>query len=103
MLLAKADSGVVIFWCLVLIGVIGVLGAGVWYLRRRIFSTPETNMGDEWSLQHLRELRKRGEISEEEFGRLRAKMIGKYETGRSTRAESASERADEPGGSDEPS
>jgi len=88
-LLAKSQTGDVILWSLLLVGGIALLGVGVWWLRRWVFSTPVTDEADDWSLQHLREMHARGEISDEEFGRLRGQMISQYNNAASRRAETA--------------
>lgn len=100
-LFAKAQTGDVIFWCLVLIAGISILGIGVWILRRWAFSGQAGTATEDWSLQHLRELRKRGELTEEEFERLRRNMIAQFQATGSTRADSAGHE-NESGGDSRP-
>ncbi len=88
-MLAKAQTGDIVFWSLVLMAGVAILGFGVWYLRRWLFSPIGGEGGDEWSLQHLRELRSAGELSEEEFQSLRAKMIAQIRSADARRAENA--------------
>ena len=77
-ILLAEDSGVgsVIFWSLVLIGLLFAGFFAVSWLRRWLQSDDETPVGVGFSLSDLRELRKRGQISEEEYERARTKMVG---------------------------
>ncbi len=74
---AQTTTGEIILWCLVLIGGIAVLGAFVWLIRRWALATPEPPT-EEWSLQHLRDMKADGRITDEEFHTLKAKMIQQY-------------------------
>ncbi len=74
---AQTTTGEIILWCLVLIGGIAVLGAFVWLVRRWAFATPE-EPAEEWSLQHLRDLKAKGELTQQEFETLKEKMIQQY-------------------------
>ncbi|MCG8405095.1 MAG: SHOCT domain-containing protein [Phycisphaerales bacterium] len=85
----ESTAGDVILWGLILIAGIALLGFAVWRVRRWSFSTPETSSEDMWSLQHLRDLHKRGEISDEEFRVLKARVIDQYR-GKETRKDRAS-------------
>jgi hypothetical protein len=58
-----------------LIAAICVFGALVWFVRRWAFSTPATKGEGEWSLQHLRDMRAQGQITEREYEVLRSKML----------------------------
>ncbi len=75
----KSTTGDVILWGLVLIAGIGILGVIVSLVRRWSFSTPSTQVDDGWSLQHLRELRERDEISGEEFEALKSRVIRSFQ------------------------
>ena len=70
---ASADA---LWWGLVLVLGIGILGAAVFALRRWIFSSKGTQPGPVWSLQHLRELHASGQITDAEFQQLRDQMLG---------------------------
>lgn len=89
MLAAKQPTGEIVVWCLILMGLVGLLGVGIWMIRRRLFTTPASTAGDEWSLQQLRELKSRGEISDGEFERLRSNIIAQYKSATERRAKSA--------------
>ncbi len=88
-LAATHGTGDVLFWCLVLMGFVAVMGVGAWLIRRRLFSTPATSSGDDWSLQQLREMKAGGQISEAEFERLRSMIIAQYQASKSAGAENA--------------
>lgn len=92
-MLAKTQTGDIVFWSLVLMAGIAILGFGVWRLRRWLFSPVGSESGDEWSLQHLRDLRSAGELSEEEFQSLRTKMISQIRSADARRAENARQAA----------
>jgi len=71
---ATSASTDVLLWSSVLIAAIVLLGVAVFVLRRWLFSTP-TSEDAGWSLQHLREMKQRGEITEAEFAALKDKLI----------------------------
>ena len=75
---AKSTTGDVIFWCLVLIGGILILGIVVKLVRRWSLSTPSSGDDEDWSLQHLRDLRAKGQITEHEFETLKSRMLMRY-------------------------
>jgi hypothetical protein len=62
---------------LLLIGLM-FLGLIVVRVRRWRTSEEDTSHSEPWTLQDLRDLRAAGELSEEEFGRLKAAMIAQY-------------------------
>jgi hypothetical protein len=72
---AGSDIGDVFVFGFVLIGVIGVLGRVVWLIRRRLLSAPPAEGEDSWSLQHLREMKVQGQITDDEFERLKSKLL----------------------------
>ena len=74
-----APTGEILFWGLVLILGISVLGLGVWWVRRWFFSASSQDDASDWSLQHLREMRKRGEIDAQEFETLKAGLLSRYQ------------------------
>lgn len=63
-------------WSLVLVLGIAVLGATIFALRRWLFSSMKSTRESPFSLQHLRDLRAAGQITEEEFQRLKGQVIG---------------------------
>jgi hypothetical protein len=71
----ESIAGDAIRWGAVLIAAITALGGGVWLARRWLLSAPAADSDNGWSLQHLRELKAQGRISEDEFQTLRAKVI----------------------------
>jgi hypothetical protein len=76
----QTTTGDIVIWSLVLIGGIAVLGAVVWLIRRWALADPD-QPADEWSLQHLRDMKADGRISNEEFQTLKAKLIKQYRGG----------------------
>ena len=77
-LLAARDPTAILLYGSLLIVALIVLGMVVWWLRRKYVSDEVTRSDGVWSLQQLRELRARREISEDEFQKLRAEMIGRH-------------------------
>jgi hypothetical protein len=80
--LAMADKytnlfvGLAGLWVLIV-----VLGAGIWYYRRRWWLSDSQSDGDAWTLADLRELRDTGRMTEEEFQKVRAAMIAGLHAG----------------------
>jgi hypothetical protein len=67
----------VLVWGTVLLVVALVVGLGIRALRRRVFPEKEPPPEQLWTLEDLREMRDRGELSEEEFETLRARVIAR--------------------------
>ncbi|MFH1419399.1 MAG: SHOCT domain-containing protein [Planctomycetota bacterium] len=91
-LAAQSDVVDVIVWGLVLIAAICVFALLAWWARRRFVASDTQPNGGEWTLQHLREMRKDGQITEAEFESLKAKAIeaaASSAKGRKDRATSA--------------
>lgn len=91
------------FWGGVLILAIVVLGVSLWYLRRRFFSSSSPSTDEDlFSLQHLRQLLSEGQITREEFDRLKASALDAArtaQTGKSSgRAKAAPSEARGPNG-----
>jgi hypothetical protein len=74
-LAAKFPTGDLIELCLLLIGGICVLGVLVWWVRRMLLPRPGGGWKDDWSLQHLRDLRGSGQITEAEFQALKRRLL----------------------------
>lgn len=72
------DIGGVFVWGGLLLAAVIALGAAVWWIRRRLFAGDEPDSGDIWSLQHLRELRRTGQLTEDEFQKLKAQVIAQF-------------------------
>ena len=70
---ASADA---LKWGLLLFVAIAVLSAAVFALRRWLFSKKESKTEPPWSLQHLRDMHARGQITDAEFQQLRDQMLG---------------------------
>lgn len=68
----------ILFWGFVLIGGIALLGGAVWLVRRWAFSAPESGEHTVWSLQHLRDMKASGQLSDQEFETLKAQIIREY-------------------------
>ena len=73
----QTSSADAVLWGFILILSIVVLAAAVWWVRRRFVSGGNRvgASGPLWSLQHLREMKSEGKISEEEFTRLKEMVI----------------------------
>ncbi len=61
-------------WSLVILAAVVVLLVAVSYYRRRL-RAGDPGGGELWSLQDLREMHARGDLSDEEFKRLKAGVI----------------------------
>ena len=82
---ASSPPSQAVIWGLVVIAAIVILGAGVWFVRRRLFNNRDSDdAGAVWSLQHLRDLRASGQITEQEFDSLKAGVIESAKKSRST-------------------
>lgn len=68
----------ILFWGSVLIGGIALLGFVVWLIRRWAFSATDSGDHKGWSLQHLRDMKVSGKLSEDEFETLKAQLIREY-------------------------
>ena len=75
--MSRADSiaASAIFWGSVLIAAVIALAVIVWLVRRWALSPPTRGGEGIWSLQHLRELKAQGRITEGEFEALKAKTL----------------------------
>lgn len=78
----QASSDAVI-WGLVLIAGIACLGGAVFFIRRRLFSDRQQSPSDGLSLQQLRDMLARGQITDEEFAQLKCSVLGDSEESRS--------------------
>lgn len=79
MIAAHSAPKDILFWGCVLIGGIALLGGVVWLVRRWAFSVPESGDHQGWSLQHLRDMKASGQLSDQEFETLKAQIIREYE------------------------
>lgn len=78
-LLARStDIGPIFFWGGLLLAAVIVLAVVVWWIRRWTLTDAAEPEGDIWSLQHLRELRRDGQISDSEFERLKSQVIAQF-------------------------
>ena len=82
-------------WLLVLLGIV-VAGAVVVMLARRLTKDAPSGPPQGFTLQELRELHAAGELTDEQFERARAVMIGRW-TEPSTPKEPDAPPADDPG------
>ena len=76
--LAAGDPAAILQYGGLLIVALIVLGTVVLWLRRKYLADDASRADGIWSLQQLRELRAKGELSEDEFQKLRAEMIGRH-------------------------
>lgn len=66
----------IVIACSLLIGALIVLYVGLSYYRRNWLGGTDDSPGAPWTLQDLRALREEGAISEEEYEKMRAAIIG---------------------------
>ncbi len=88
-LAAQSDTADVIVWGIILIVAISGLAFLVWWAKRRFVTSDSQPNGGDWTLQHLRDMRNEGQITEAEFESLKAKAI-------SAASSSEKERKDRP-------
>src|SRR5258708_579478 len=72
----KSDVVDALRWALWLGLAIAIMAAAMFALRRWFFLSRQKQSEPPWSLQHLRDLRTRGQITESEFQQLRDQMLG---------------------------
>jgi hypothetical protein len=91
---ADSIAASAIFWGAVLIAAIIALGAIIWLARWWTVSAPRTGDETVWSLQHLREMKAEGRITEGEFEALKFKALeaARSAAERRERATSAGDR-----------
>lgn len=77
-MLAARDTGAILQYGGLLIVALIMLGIVVLWIRRKYMADDKAHFDGVWSLQQLRDLRAKGEISEDEFQKLRAEMIGRH-------------------------
>jgi hypothetical protein len=66
----------ILYWAVgIIILMVGVAAPVIWWLRKRL-SPNEDFCGPGFTLSDLRELHKQGQMSDEEFERAKAKLIG---------------------------
>lgn len=65
-------------WSFVLLAAVVVLVLAIQYYRRRI-RAGDASDDQPWTLQDLREMHARGDLADEEFERLKARVIGEYQ------------------------
>lgn len=93
-------TGAILLWGLVLILGICVLGLAVWWVRRRLFGASSDDDAAGWSLQHLRDMRARGQIDDHEFETLKAGILDRMKNvaGREERGPPDADLGDRSGG-----
>ena len=74
---AQRNMRAVLLWGGLLLVVGLAVGVGIMALRRRVLPKEENPPDQVWSLQDLRRMRESGELSEEEFETLRARLIAR--------------------------
>lgn len=73
---AVADPARVVLWGAIMVAAVVVLGGGVLWLRRRLFRRPAAGEDAGFSIEHLEELHRCGQIDDAEFRRLRNAALG---------------------------
>src|SRR5688572_9542288 len=82
-------------WLLVLVGVV-LVGSAVIYVVRRSFKSGVTSSDAGFTLQDLRDLHAAGELTDEQFERAKAMMIGRLRSDASARFMQSKQGADPP-------
>lgn len=72
---SSLDYGPIALWSGIVIFAAVILGAGLLLLKRRINAESESS-GSAWTLHELTVLRDSGELTIEQYERLRSKLIG---------------------------
>ncbi len=67
-----------ILWALVLLGAIALLAVVTWIVRRWAVTRNQAPDRAVFSLQHLRDMRDEGQITQKEFETLKAKLLEPY-------------------------
>jgi len=88
-------------WAIVLIAIVLIGGVVLYFIRRSIKSNPSSGAGG-FTLQDLRDLHARGEISDEEFQRAKAQMIGRLAAAATTKDREPESTPDVSAGGDNP-
>jgi hypothetical protein len=74
--IADADMGSIVFVCIVLLVIVLAGAFGVVVLRKRIWGDDDdSGTGDGFSLGELRQLKKSGHISDQEFEKAKAMVV----------------------------
>jgi hypothetical protein len=77
---AGFPTGRIFFWAGGLILVIVLAGFAVGRIRKWMRPGVQKSSAESWSLQDLRDLRRQGLVSEQEFETLKAAIIAKYQS-----------------------
>ncbi len=80
-----------------LVGALIVLWLGVWYYRRHWLESEASGVGPAWTLEDLRRLRDRGDLSESEYQALRGLVVGSFEDRSAGSPETGDSRTGKPG------
>jgi len=75
-LLAAANTDV-LFWAAILIGAVLSGSFLILSLRKKVFASPDVESDPGTLMEQMRRMEKRGEISKEEFDRVRRKLVEK--------------------------
>ena len=76
-----SGAGSVVFWGSIIIAVILIGGVIVFQLRKKLLDEDDaTGSDDPFGLQELRDLRKSGQISEQEYQKLRSALIAQLKS-----------------------
>jgi len=82
-MLARADKssrllGEILPWLILLVGVVLAGGVAIYFIRRSLKDSQ--SHAEAFTLQDLRDMHAAGELSDEEFERAKAQMIGRLRT-----------------------
>ncbi len=73
--LGDVDYGAIFGWSLALIIALGALGLGIMYFRQRLVSGDEPTNKAGFTLADLRELHRKGQMSDDEFAKAKAQLV----------------------------
>ena len=82
-----SDASRIIVACVLLIVAIIILSLGILWYRRRCLNTSETTSATPWTLEDMRALYERGDITEAEYRAMRESMIASLKAGKTPDSE----------------
>jgi hypothetical protein len=82
-------------WGVLLIAGFLLMGMVAFLLRRKLLSPSAPDVSPTWSLQHLRDLRDKGQITLKEYDTLREKLLAMHGAGRAAKNRDAGNDAQE--------
>ncbi|MCB9852739.1 MAG: SHOCT domain-containing protein [Phycisphaerales bacterium] len=76
---AKSDVGDVVFWCaIIIVALLAMWIVGVWIRKKYLGDSGPSRPESALTLQQLRDMRRDGQITEDEFQTLKSQMIAQF-------------------------